>query len=612
MTKLREKEAALPVQQTDAHIVSPVFVVPKHRGGWKLIIDLRYLNSCMVPPHFKMEGLFMLPTMVSHRWFMAKLHLKDAYLTIPIAQKSWKLLTFQTGPPHQLMQFRCLPFGLCTAPFAFSKATKPITQFLRQLGIHLIIYLGDLLLAALSREQLLVNLSTAIWLLSNLINISKSITTPTCHLEFLGFVVDTEVMTISLPTHKISAIMKDVTCLLQPELMPVRDLACLIGTLVTTRLAVWTGPLHYHALQDLKIQTLQQHPSYQTLISLSPEVRGDLQWWLSDLSHNCSAMIVKPEASIVIESDASMSGWGAVCQGVTTGGRWTSEEAGFHINWLELQAIFLALQSFLKDKTNLSVLIRSDNRTAIAYLNKMGSPTQSQLCRLALKIWQWCLLRQIPPHVEYLAGKDNVLGDWESRHHDSSDWQLLPSVFNAIHHLLGPFTIDLFASRTNTHLPIYCSWRPDPQTRVVDAFSTSWSRDRSYLFPPFCLIGRTLTKIQLEEVDYACLIAPAWSAQVWYPQVLRMLVKNPVLLPREQDLLLAPDLSSHPLILENQLFLTAWPVSGKISLHRDLLNELRSYSSNLGESIPMQHAIQPGLSGVAGVLEGTSIHFQHL
>ena len=509
------------------------------------------------------------------------------------------------------MQFRCLPFGLCTAPFAFSKATKPITRFLRQLGIHLIIYLDDLLLAAPSREQLLVDLSTAIWLFSNLgflINIAKSITTPTCCLEFLGFVVDTKAMTVSLPTHKIHTIMKDVTRLLQKEWISVRDLAGLIGTLVATRPAVWTGPLHYRALQDLKIQVLHQHQSYQTLINLSPEARTDLQWWLSDLSHNCSAMIVKPEASIVIESDASMSGWGAVCQGVTTGGRWTSEEFGSHINWLELRAIFLALQSFLKDKTNLSVLVRSDNRTAIAYLNKMGSPTRSQLCRLALEIWEWCLLRQISPHAEYLAGKDNVLADWESRYHDNSDWQLLPSVVEAVHHLLGPFTIDLFASRTNTQLPIYCSWRPDPQVRVVDAFSTSWSQDRPYLFPPFSLIGRALTKIRLEGLDYACLIAPAWPSQVWYPQVLRMLVRNPVLLPMEQDLLSAPDLSPHPLILENRLFLAAWPGF----LITDFLKELQSFSYNLGDPIPTQHTIQPGLSGVTGVLEGTPIHFQHL
>ena len=231
----------------------------------------------------------------------------------------------------------------------------------------------------------------------------------------------------------------------------------------------------------------------------------------------------------------------------------------------------------------MAVLVRSDNRTAIAYLNKMGSPTRSQLCLLALEIWEWCLLRQISPHAECLAGKDNVLADWESRHHDSSDWQLLPSVFEAINHLLGPFTIDLFASRTNAQLPVYCSWRPDPQARVVDAFSITWSQDQPYLFPPFNLIGKALTKIRIEEVDFACLIAPAWPAQVWYSQVLRMLVGNPVLLPMEQDLLLSPVLSPHPLILENRMFLTAWPVSGKVSRHRVFLKGLQNCSSSLGD-----------------------------
>jgi len=132
--------------------------------------------------------------------------------------------------------------------------------------------------------------------------------------------------------------------------------------------------------------------------------------------------------------------------------------------------MFLALQSFLKDKSNVAALIRSDNRTAIAYLNKMGSPIQSQLCLLALEIWEWCLLHQISPHAEYLAVKENVLADLEPRHHNSSDWQLLPSVFEAIYHLLGPFTVDLFASRTNAQLPDYCSWRPDPQGESCRCF----------------------------------------------------------------------------------------------------------------------------------------------
>lgn len=61
VAKLSEKEAVFPVQQTEAHIISPVFVVPKSRGGWRLKIDLRYLMSCIVPPHFKKEDLFIVP-----------------------------------------------------------------------------------------------------------------------------------------------------------------------------------------------------------------------------------------------------------------------------------------------------------------------------------------------------------------------------------------------------------------------------------------------------------------------------------------------------------------------------------------------------------------------
>ena len=106
----------------------------------------------------------------------------------------------------------------------------------------------------------------------------------------------------------------------------------------------------------------------------------------------------------------------------------------------------------------------------------MGEATQSPLCLLALQIWEWCQSRKITPHAEYLPGRDNTEADWESRHHqDSSDWQLLPSVFRALNKALGPFNVDLFASRTNAQLEQYYSWKPDPAAKVVDAFSVSWA-----------------------------------------------------------------------------------------------------------------------------------------
>ena len=270
------------------------------------------------------------------------------------------------------------------------------------------------MLAAPSESQLLQDLSTALWLfvaLGFIVNIPKSVTVPTQCLEFLGFVINTQNMTITLPSQKIHPIQKEATHL-SLDVVQVRTLAHFIGTLVATRPVVPTGPLHYRALQDLKIKTLRKSSSYQVMGQVTKEVQLDLRWWVTQLPTCCSSPIVKQEATIVIKSDASDSGWGAVYQRVKTGGRWTPVEAQHHINYLELKAVFLAFQSFLKTKNGITVLIRSDNCTAIAYVNKMGGPAMTQLCSLALQIWQWCLAMQITPYAEYVAGKENVIADW--------------------------------------------------------------------------------------------------------------------------------------------------------------------------------------------------------
>ena len=52
------------------------------------------------------------------------------------------------------------------------------------------------------------------------------------------------------------------------------------------------------------------------------------------------------EPTLSIYSDASFSGWGAVCKGVTTGMSWSGEEKERHINELELLGAFNALRVF--------------------------------------------------------------------------------------------------------------------------------------------------------------------------------------------------------------------------------------------------------------------------
>ena len=89
------KGAVVPVSKSQVHLTSLLFVVPKSGAGWHPIIDLRKLNQYLSPPHFKMEGLYMLPNVVHQDFFMAKVDLKDTYLTIPVSAEFHCLLAFQ-------------------------------------------------------------------------------------------------------------------------------------------------------------------------------------------------------------------------------------------------------------------------------------------------------------------------------------------------------------------------------------------------------------------------------------------------------------------------------------------------------------------------------------
>ena len=82
---------------------------------------------------------------------MVKMDLKDAYLQIPIHSNH---LQFIWEEKHY--KFQCLPFGLSSAPRIFTKLLKPVVGFLRQIGLHLIVYLDDMLFMHVNKDQLAV------------------------------------------------------------------------------------------------------------------------------------------------------------------------------------------------------------------------------------------------------------------------------------------------------------------------------------------------------------------------------------------------------------------------------------------------------------------------
>ena len=134
-------------------------------------------------------------------------------------------------------------------------------------------------------------------------------------------------------------------------------------------------------------------------------------------------------------------------------------ESAYHINFLKILAVFLALKPYAKDLSHCTVLVKSDNISAVTYINQKGGAHSKQLCSLPIEIWEWCLTCRITLVAEHLPGIANMIADQESRTtQDHCDWMLNPSIFQAIQEQLGPLEVDLFASRLTKLLPQFYSW----------------------------------------------------------------------------------------------------------------------------------------------------------
>ena len=136
--------------------------------------------------------------------------------------------------------------------------------------------------------------------------------------------------------------------------------------------------------------------------------------------------------ALQIFTDASKEGWGAHLDEHTARGTWSLPESKFHINHLELKAVFLALKEFRTLCCNKTVLIATDNTTVVAYINKEGGMKSGSLCALPWRILSWCTRQQVTLRARHIPGR--VKADKLSRLGQTiqTEWSHHPEVFQAI------------------------------------------------------------------------------------------------------------------------------------------------------------------------------------
>ena len=244
------KQAISEIESSPEGFYSQMFLVPKKDGRQRPVINLKRLNQSVKTEHFKMEGIHMLKDLLKAGDWMATIDLKDAYFMIPMAQEDREFLRFQWK--DKAYQFNCLPFGLSSAPWVFTKSTRPIVATLRELGLRLIIYIDDILVIVETESMLRDHITAVIYLLENLgfvINHPKSELTPTQEIEFLGFVINSTKMELKLPGEKIKKKKSEAGKVLQAHTVSALTLSRIIGKMNAATRAIPMAPLYYRNLQ---------------------------------------------------------------------------------------------------------------------------------------------------------------------------------------------------------------------------------------------------------------------------------------------------------------------------------------------------------------------------
>ncbi|CAJ0931053.1 unnamed protein product [Ranitomeya imitator] len=241
---------------------------------------------------------------------------------------------------------------------------------------------------------------------------------------------------------------------------------------------------------------------------------------------------------LVVTTDASLLGWGAVFLHHSAQGRWTVRESKLPINILEIRAIRLALSRFHALLAGHPVRVQSDNVTAVAYINHQGGTRSRAAMQEVSLILRWAETNHSIISAVHIPGVENWAADFLSRQGlVSGEWELHPEVFHQICLRWGTPDVDLMASRLNAKVHNLIARSRDPQAIGVDALISPWHQFQlPYVFPPLPLLPKVIRKIKTEGVP-VILVAPDWPRRAWYAELVQLVADVPLRLPDRPDLL---------------------------------------------------------------------------
>ncbi len=154
------------------------------------------------------------------------------------------------------------------------------------------------------------------------VNREKSKLSPTQRISFLGMELDSVNLTARLSEERAQSMLRCLESLQRKRAVPLKHFQRLLGHMASSAAITPLGLLHMRPLQrwlhDRVPRWAWRHGTYR--VSLTPSCRRNFSPW-SDLAFlRAGVPLEQVSRHIVVSTDASATGWGAMCNGHAAAG----------------------------------------------------------------------------------------------------------------------------------------------------------------------------------------------------------------------------------------------------------------------------------------------------
>lgn len=410
---------------------SPIGIVPKKQGGWRMICNLSapegnsvndFIDPDLCTVHYtSFDSTVRMIKELGKGALLGKKDISSAFRLLPIRPEDFSLLGFYF---NNYYFDKCLPFGCSIACATFEKFATALHWIVQDRANidTLVHYLDDFLFAGPANTLVCKNLMQIFDITCETLGVPLSeekTEGPTTCLTFLGLGINTITQTIFVPKDKVDALKAQLQNVASRRKITLKEMQSLVGSLAFISKAIPAGRAFCRRFYDSLSQGYKQHH----YITISRALREDVDIWLEFLS-DFNGTTVFPDIhwsdkdTIHISSDSS----GSLGCGVIFGTQWSylqwpsewSQHDCRDLTYLELVPVALAIYIWGHKLQGRKIILHIDNMAVVEIINQKTSKSPRVMSLLRPFLYK-ILKYNIQVRCEHVPGHSNSIADAISR-----------------------------------------------------------------------------------------------------------------------------------------------------------------------------------------------------